>query len=78
MAKEPHVQKSLWLTQAKIDRARGILGAQSDADAVETALDLVARQAVPIAVEIEAPSPAVGVSSAPPAPSAPSAPSEPA
>lgn len=36
------VRKNLRLTQSKLDQARKILGAESETDAVEQALDLVA------------------------------------
>jgi hypothetical protein len=43
----PRVRKNLRLNQAKLDRARRILGTQTETETVEQALDLVAfRQEV--------------------------------
>lgn len=36
------VRKKVRLTQAKLDRAKSILGAETETDAIEQALDLVA------------------------------------
>lgn len=38
----PRVRKNLRLNQAKLDRARRILGTQTETETVEQALDLVA------------------------------------
>ena len=47
MARSGVVRKNLRLTQAKIDRAKKILGTQTETETVEEALDLVAfRQEV--------------------------------
>lgn len=40
--KTPKVRKNLRLTQAKLDRARELLGAETETETVEQALDLVA------------------------------------
>ncbi len=42
MAKRETVRKNLRLTQAKIDRARRILGTRTETETIEQALDLVA------------------------------------
>jgi hypothetical protein len=42
MAKAGVVRKNLRLTQAKIDRARRILGTKTETETIEQALDLVA------------------------------------
>ncbi len=42
MPKGPTVRKNLRLTQAKIDRARTILGTKTETETIEQALDLVA------------------------------------
>ncbi|MEQ1856197.1 MAG: hypothetical protein ABL963_07000 [Longimicrobiales bacterium] len=42
MAKGGTVRKNLRLTQAKIDRARKILGTETETETIEQALDLVA------------------------------------
>ncbi len=42
MRKGPTVRKNLRLTQAKIDRARRILGTRTETETIEAALDLVA------------------------------------
>ena len=42
MARPGVVRKNLRLTQEKIDRAKKILGARTEAETVEQALDLVA------------------------------------
>ncbi len=42
MARGPTVRKNLRLTQAKIDRAKRILGTRTETETIEQALDLVA------------------------------------
>jgi hypothetical protein len=42
MAKPSVVRKNLRLTQAKIDRAKRILGTRTETETIEQALDLVA------------------------------------
>ncbi len=42
MTKGPTVRKNLRLTQAKIDRAKRILGTRTETETIEQALDLVA------------------------------------
>ena len=42
MAKSTVVRKNLRLTQAKIDRAKRILGTSTETETIEEALDLVA------------------------------------
>jgi hypothetical protein len=42
MAKSGIVRKNLRLTQAKIDRAKRILGTKTETETIEQALDLVA------------------------------------
>lgn len=42
MASKGVVQKNMRLTQAKIDRAKQILGTETETETVEQALDLVA------------------------------------
>lgn len=45
LGKKGIVRKNLRLTQAKIDRARSILGTETETETVEQALDLVAFRA---------------------------------
>lgn len=43
--KKPSVRKNLRLSQAKIDRARRILGTKTETETIEQALDLIAFRA---------------------------------
>jgi len=50
--KKKTVRKNLRLSQAKIDRAKGILGTKTETETIEQALDLVAfRQEVVAGLE---------------------------